>query len=109
MGGDKAHLIMERGMVGLSSLPARKKLFGALLNRAWSLLDPDGGILLFETPRRDVLLEKGIVLKDWVNSLQKVVDTRYFPGIIRDYDPVTEGGKIMITRTLNSPSSLPSI
>lgn len=109
LAGDKAHLIMERGMGGLSWLPMNKRLLGILVNKAWSLLDPNGGILLFETPRSDELLKKGVDLAVWVKSLQEVVDTKYDPGNIEASDPRVEFAKIMITRAPNSPSILPSV
>lgn len=109
LAGDKAHLIMERGMGGLGWLPMNKKLLGILVNKAWSFLDPNGGILLFETPRRDELLKKGVDLAAWVKSLQVVVDIKYDPGKIEVSDPRVEFAKIMITRAPNSPLIIPSV
>lgn len=108
LGGDKAHLIMERGMGGLDWLPVNKRLYGILVNRAWSNLDPDGGILLLETPRREQVLKKGIDIDSWVKSLQKIADVKYDPGYSKNGIRF-EYGKVMITRTPNSPSILPSI
>lgn len=109
--GNKAQLIMERGMGGLALLPASKRILGILVNKAWSNVDPNGGVLLFETPRRDKLLEKGVDANAWVDSLRTVVDVKYDPGEPKEEysDPRFETGKIMITRRPDSPSLLPSI
>lgn len=107
--GNKAHLIMERGMAGLEWLPLDKRLFKVLFDKAWHLLDPNGGILLFETPRSNQLLRKGVDIDAWVKSLHGLVDVKYDPGNIAGSDPRFESGKIMITRNPNSPESLPSI
>lgn len=106
--GDKAHLIMERGMAGLDWLPVNKRLYGILVNRAWANLDPEGGILLFEIPRQKLVQKKDIDINAWVESLQGVVDVRYDPGNPKNGIRF-EHGKIMITRTPNSPAILPSI
>lgn len=107
--GKKAHLIMERGMGGLDWLPVNKKLYGILINRAWANLDHDGGTLLFETPRRELVLKKGIDIDAWVKSLQEVVGVKYDPGNPKSHSPLFEYGKVMITRTPSSPAILPSI
>lgn len=108
--GNKAHLIMERGMAGLTLLPLNKRLFKVLFDKTWQLLDPNGGILLFETPRQDKLLKNGVDIDAWVKSLHGLVDVKYDPGNIEEViDQTRIYGKIMITRNPNSPASLPSI
>lgn len=107
--GSKAHLVMERAMVGLESLPIDKNILGTLLNKAWRNLDPNGGVFLFETPPSDQLLRAGIDINAWVDSLRGSLDVKYDPG-----DPTRERfmyrtGKIMIVRSPSSPRLLPSI
>ena len=101
--GDKADLIMERGKGGLGSLPENSMFYQDLLNKAWGNLSTESGILLFELPPKTFLLHKGIPIDDWVKKLQeKNIDVKYDDG---GYTANT--GKIMITRTLQSPTTLP--
>ncbi len=107
--GDKAHLIMERGMGALRHLPMHKLIYGILVNKSWANLDPNGGILLFETPNKASLAQNGIDIDAWIKVLKNAVDTRYDPGKWASSNPQLETGKIMITRTPNSPAVLPAI
>jgi hypothetical protein len=49
--GRKADLIMERAMSGFDCIPRDTRLYGVLLNKAWSLLGKDGGILIAQVPQ----------------------------------------------------------
>lgn len=50
MAGNKATLVMERARAGLSTMPRSLPFYAVMINRAWSLLDPNGGTLLLEAP-----------------------------------------------------------
>ena len=106
----KADLVMERAVDGLSMLPMSKRYFGILIAKVWSILDSDGGIFLFETPRHDLLKKQGIDLDAWVQILNKSgVDVVYDPGNLESESTLLRTGKIMLKKTSESPSVLPSL
>lgn len=110
--GGKADLVMERAMAGLYHLPQHKRMYGMLLNRAWELVKDDGGVLLFETLNREKLGQLGISLDNWVEELKSAgLDVGYDPGdlMAKPSDLISQTGKIMLTKTPESPSVLPSI
>lgn len=105
-----ADLVMERAMGGLHYLPQHKKMYGMLINRAWETVKSDGGILLLETLRRDKLDQLGISLDGWVKELKSSgFDVKYDPGDMMDRSILHETGKIMLTKSLESPSVLPTV
>lgn len=109
LAGDKAHLIMERGWAGIDSITVNKKLVREFIKRVWSFLSPESGVLLLETPHSDELLKRDVDLNAWVKSLQDVVDIEYEPEHTAPIGGTLYRPTIMITRTPNSPSSLPLI
>ncbi len=107
--GKQADLIMERAIAGLELLPAHKKMYGILLNQAWKNLSNNNGVLLFETPRRDELMQNGINLDTWAENLKSVVEVKYDPGRPEDKLVRYRGANFMLIKTSSSPPTLPSI
>lgn len=110
LGNKKADLIMERAMGGLMYIPNDKKLLSILVNNAWSLVNPEGGVMLFETPRRDRLLDNGVDVDRWIDNLREAnLDIAYDPGRVASSSILYRNGKIFLRRTPESPEILPSI
>ena len=110
LGNDKANLVMERAIAGLTYLPVNKNVLGTLVSKIWNKVDSNGGILLLETPASTRLADEKIDINSWLNSLRTSgLDARYDPGDPTSHRPMLQSGKIMITRTPASPQILPSI
>src|SRR5664280_2218151 len=45
LGNDKANLVMERAIAGLTYLPVNKNVLGTLVSKVWNKVDSNGGIL----------------------------------------------------------------
>jgi hypothetical protein len=107
---DKAHLIMERAMAGLTYLPVNKNVLGVLVSKVWSRIDSNGGILLLDTPASTRLLDEKIDINSWINSLRASgLDARYDQGDPTSRRPMLQTGKLMVIKTPTSPQILPSI
>ena len=104
---NKAHLIMARPIDGWDYFPENEFLYGMLLNNMWSKLDPNEGVLLFQTPKNCFLVEKYISLALIYESLRKTVDIRFDQGNSEYGVPfVTTRPTMMITKHPDSPKLL---
>lgn len=102
--GHKADLIMERALAGFDCIPVSPRLYAILLNKTWSLLSKENGVLLFQSPPRTTLETKTDinVVNQWVNSLQ-------YNGVnVLVHEPSYDWGlSIKTVKTPNSPEKLP--
>lgn len=69
LGKRKAKIIMERGYQGLDYVPTTLDYQRKTLSRMWDMLDSDGGLLVLQTPAKEVLTQRGIPIKDWLTQL----------------------------------------
>jgi len=105
--GRRANLIMERAIMGMENVPNHKIFYVSVLNRAWRILEPNGGTLLFETPTRGELAQAGISGEDlmrWADALEKARI-----GAALKEDECTLRWHVRLTRHPNSPNELPQL
>lgn len=69
--GRKAHMIMERAYGGLQYVPTELNFQRKTLKRLWNMLDPEGGLLVLQTPSRRFLEARGIPVKEWLEQLKE--------------------------------------
>jgi hypothetical protein len=94
--GRKANLIMARPIGGYDCIPKDSRIYAALLNKAWGLLNKDGGILLVE------------VLTDFYSQTGKMVNEFRKNGIeVSDGMSLGHTYSMKIVRAPNSPDKLP--
>jgi len=71
VGGSKIDLLMERGYGGLYFVPTYVHYQRAVMSRMWDMLNPDGGLMMLQTPTKDALEERGIAISAWQNQLNQ--------------------------------------
>jgi hypothetical protein len=107
LGKDRAHLIMERGFGGLHHIPTRLIYFRAVMSRMWKMLDPNGGMLLLQTPPRDFLRRRGIPINRWLGRLRRAGIYRQFIGSYRSRDAGIRYGLLQVIK--ETDCSLPDV
>lgn len=98
----KADLIVESGLLGVAYLPVNSNFYGTIARRGWNLLNPDGGLMIVQTDRNEVMQEEGIKMAEWIDRLHKV-------GIEAEWDTEPEDtySIVKVMRSCNSPKKLP--
>lgn len=69
MEGKKANLIMERGYAGLDFIPTDLYFQQVVMSRMWDMLDPNGGLMVLQTPPEEVFEARGIPIFSWFEQL----------------------------------------
>lgn len=107
LNGRSANLIMERAFAGLYNLPKHRMFFGAALNAAWHLLNPDGGTMLLQTLRQHHMAHAGLsldVLESWARLLAK----NNIEVMIESPNSSSKRSRaVRLTRHPDSPNELP--
>lgn len=98
--GKKANLIVEGALDGVAKLPTDRRLYGLMLNRAWSLLDNNGGTLLAEIPAWNRLDDADVDTRTWRGMLQEL-------RIDFSYSNELGCGFLRLRKTPDSPQRLP--
>ena len=108
----KANLIMERAKAGFNNLPRSKEFYAIMLNRAWQLLEPSGGTLLFELPQLGLFDSEHFNIpsvndvKKWIDLLRENgINVRSFPS--HPDSSIEDTTEIRITRQPSNPQTLP--
>ncbi len=82
--GADANMIMERGYGGLHYVRTDPYFYRAVLTRMWSMLSPNKGLLVLQTPNREKLAERGMDMYKWMAQLKDA-------GIYGKYDNMGSG------------------
>ena len=80
LGKDKAHLILSRSVAGLENVPHTRWYLNLLLQRSWSYLSPQNGLLLIQTPNKKQLQAVGILVDEWLKALDTNGIEAHFEG-----------------------------
>ncbi|QQG41851.1 MAG: hypothetical protein HYV90_00865 [Candidatus Woesebacteria bacterium] len=105
LGGRKANLILERGGMGVQSLPFNENFYGYVFNRLWEIVSEDGGTILIQGSTTHALEQTGIRVKEWVdllksNGVDVVLD-------VGEDDFGFDYTTLKIVKTPESPKKLP--
>jgi|SRR5882724_70294 len=100
MKGQKADLIIERGLGGVDYLPNHGRFYGPALQRVWKMTSKNYGTILLDSPSDLVLGRVGYSKKGWVDLLEK-------QGI--EAKSENDRSTIRIVKKPNSPEKLPFI
>lgn len=97
--GRKAGLIMERALGGLHCIPSNSRFYAMLLNKAWSLLSKNNGVLIAQIPIK-FETETG----KWISG---IINANNIDASIDRVGVSTELMVIKLVKTPNSPEQLP--
>lgn len=95
LAGRKADLIIERAFGGLDCIPEDPFFYAYCLQRMWSFLNPNHGMMVLSMPSR----VRGVDPKAWVKRLKEI-------GIAADI-PDAVGSVLRIIRASHNPDFLP--
>lgn len=112
LGGRRIDLIMERAVGGLGVFPKNEDLYLMVLNKVWSLLSEDNGMLLFQVPSYLDLKQKSVRIEEWVNLLKENnLNVAYYNNKHSDdhagWNRWIDRGVLKIVKTPDSPKKLP--
>lgn len=93
--GKLADLIIERGFGGLDCLPHHPRFYAILLNKAWTLLSPENGQMILQTPHYRNWRGLGIDMQKWLSLLA-------YHGVTAEYKHIDYG----VLRLVKSDDSL---
>ncbi|MBI4129738.1 hypothetical protein HY468_00310 [Candidatus Roizmanbacteria bacterium] len=86
LGDRTADFILSRGFAGLDYIPDRPYYYHFAVRQLWSMLNPDGGMLLVQTPPVETLLQRGISMINWKLQLKDAGISMYFLGSYQSRD-----------------------
>lgn len=106
-GEGNVDFIMERGFGGLHYISNGAGYYRAAGARLWTMLKPDGGMMVIQLPSRGYLTENGIDIDGWIEQLAKQkIAHRYVPSYT-SRDSFLKYGLLMLTK--HSESNIPDL
>jgi hypothetical protein len=107
--GRKADLVLERAIGGMENIPWDPVFYGTMLRRAWQLLNPDGGTLLFQAPPTRSLRRMGVsgLVPLWMSQLnENNISAAYHSSMFGNrYQGSQYDGSQMVFRLTRRPES----
>jgi len=101
----RVDLFVERAGSGIAFVPLNRDLYNIAARLLWQRLNPNGGIILAQTPSFSQFAELDVDMYAWTRELNdRGVGAKYFGG-----GGFLNNGKILIQRFPYSPTSLPRL
>ena len=104
LGERKANVIMSRGYQALDYIPTTLFYQRKVLSEMWDMADDDGGLLILQSPSKEVLKDRGIPLDAWLDQLKTAGIYSNFSDMLSSSDnPDHRYGRLILEKNPNTP------